>query len=186
MEDRLILVNLKDEEIGTCGKMEAHRKGLLHRAFSIFIFLKDAESGECRKLLIQKRAAGKYHSAGKWANSCCSHPRHGESLEEAVRRRLPDETGIDAERCLLREEGSFVYRAEFDNGLSEYEYDHVFTGVLESSGEDSKLFERNPEEAEEMVFADLNELCEDVKDSPGKYAPWFITALPIAMRRLQN
>ena len=180
MEDKLILVNLRDEETGTCGKLEAHRRGLLHRAFSIFVFARDPESGRVDRLLIQKRASGKYHSAGKWANSCCSHPRYGESLEEAVSRRLPEETGIDAGCCPLTEAGSFVYRAEFDNGLTEYEYDHVFTGIIET-GVKEISFERNPEEADEMIFADLKSICRDVEESPEKYAAWFITALPIAM-----
>ncbi|MBQ6495989.1 MAG: isopentenyl-diphosphate Delta-isomerase [Firmicutes bacterium] len=185
MEDELILVNLNDEEVGTCGKMETHRRGLLHRAFSIFVFSRDPESGKIDRLLIQKRAAGKYHSAGKWANSCCSHPRAGENLHDAAARRLPEETGITFERCPLIEEGSFIYRAPFDNGLVEYEYDHVLTGVIKrDDAETDVAFTRNPEEADEMKFVDIAWLCEDVKDSPGDYAPWFITALPIAMRRL--
>lgn len=179
MEDKLILVNLKDEEIGTCGKMETHRKGLLHRAFSIFVFCKNPETGKVDKLLIQKRAAGKYHSGGKWANSCCSHPRVGESLAAASARRLPEETGISIERCPLIEAGSFVYRAEFENGLTEYEYDHVLIGVLQGDED----YSRNPEEADEMKFVPLEQLIDDVKNSPEKYAPWFITALPMAMNR---
>ena len=191
MEDKLILVNLNDEEIGTCGKMQTHQEGRLHRAFSAFIFWQDPEdaheSSKNCKLLIQKRAQGKYHSGGKWANSCCSHPRHGEDLRDAVFRRLPEETGMDASICVLREEGSFVYRAEFANGLSEYEYDHVFTGLVTSKSSDiDGLFERNPEEADEMRFVDIDCLCQDVLDSPDKYAPWFITALPIALKRLQK
>lgn len=191
MEDKLILVNLNDEEIGTCGKMQTHEEGRLHRAFSVFVFWQDSEEdsknpGSC-KLLIQKRAKGKYHSGGKWANSCCSHPRHGETIQDAVSRRLPEETGINAAICDLREEGSFVYRAEFANGLSEYEYDHVFTGLITGkSTERDYCFARNPEEAEEMQFVDIEWLCQDVLDAPGKYAPWFITALPIALKRLQN
>lgn len=189
MEDKLILVNLRDEEIGTCGKMEAHEKGLLHRAFSIFVFCKNSETGKVDKLLIQRRAAGKYHSAGKWANSCCSHPRIGENLMQAASRRLPEETGITIERCPLIEAGSFIYRAEFENGLTEYEYDHVLIGVLHdnkgktASVDSDSLFVRNPEEADEMKFVALDQLMEDVKNSPEKFAPWFITALPMAMNR---
>lgn len=185
MEDNLILVNMNDEEIGTCGKMETHEKGLLHRAFSIFVFSRNPESGKIDRLLIQKRAAGKYHSGGKWANSCCSHPRSGENLHDAAARRLPEETGITIERCPVIEEGSFIYRAEFDNGLVEYEYDHVLTGVVKREAADVDVdFTRNPDEAEEMLFIDVDQLVEDVINSPEKYAPWFITALPIAMKRL--
>ncbi|MDO4869290.1 MAG: isopentenyl-diphosphate Delta-isomerase [Bacillota bacterium] len=185
MEDKLILVNLSDEEIGTCGKLDAHRRGLLHRAFSIFVFTRNQKTGKCDRLLIQRRAEGKYHSGGKWANSCCSHPRQGESLEEATARRLPEETGISTRDCPLEEAGSFVYRAVFDNGLTEYEYDHVFTGVLSLAGDEAG-FVRNPEEADEMLFADLDSICRDVERSPDQYAPWFITALPIAIRNVEN
>lgn len=194
-EDQLILVDEQDRQVGTCGKMEAHERALLHRAFSIFVF-------SAQKLLIQKRAAGKYHCAGIWANSCCSHPRDGEKLHEAVRRRLPEETGIIVGKDgavpeeagiivgrggiavpELREAGSFIYKAEFDNGLTEHELDHVFVG--EMSPEDAAKYDgatmRNPEEADEMLFVDIDWLQQDMKSAPEKYAPWFIKALPIAL-----
>ena len=180
-EDQLILVDEQDRQVGTCGKMEAHERALLHRAFSIFVF-------SAQKLLIQKRAAGKYHCAGIWANSCCSHPRDGEELHEAVRRRLPEETGITVGRDgiavpELREAGSFIYKAEFDNGLTEHELDHVFVG--EMSPEDAARYDgatmRNPDEADEMLFVDIDWLQQDMKSAPEKYAPWFIKALPIAL-----
>ena len=194
-EDQLILVDEQDRQVGTCGKMEAHERALLHRAFSIFVF-------SAQKLLIQKRASGKYHCAGIWANSCCSHPRDGEELHEAVRRRLPEETGITVGRGgavpeetgitvgrdgiavpELREAGSFIYKAEFDNGLTEHELDHVFVG--EMSPEDAARYDgvtmRNPDEADEMLFVDIGWLQQDMRSAPEKYAPWFIKALPIAL-----
>lgn len=161
MEDCLILVNYKDEQIGEAYKMEAHQKGLLHRAFSVFLYNGD-------KLLIQKRAAGKYHSAELWANTCCSHPRAGEELTAAVRRRLMEETGI---QCPVRHLTSFVYRAVFGE-LTEYELDHVFVG--EYGGK----FCCNREEAEELKYVDMDELAKDMVRNPQKYAAWFITAFP--------
>lgn len=164
-ESDLILVDLDDNEIGHGEKLDVHRQGLLHRAFSVFLFNGDS-------LLIQRRAAGKYHSAGLWANTCCSHPRTGQSLHEAVVLRLEEECGITGVE--VRESGSFVYRASFSNGLTEYEYDHVFVG--EYNGE----FTPNPEEASEMRFVPLTELKQDMLENPQRYAVWFITALGIA------
>ena len=191
MEDQLILVDEQDRETGRIGKMEAHEKGLLHRAFSIFIFrraLLDNPDGTRTfhtQLLIQKRAEGKYHSGGLWANSCCSHPRAGESLEEATARRLPQETGYTVEDLelaadgALEEKGAFLYRADFDNGLTEHEFDHVFVGWLRKDRLDKEPLP-DPEEASEMKFADVEEIMEDVLRNPGRYAAWFMPALLIA------
>ena len=206
MEDQLILVDEQDRETGRVGKMEAHEKGLLHRAFSIFIFrraLLDNPDGTRTfhtQLLIQQRAAEKYHSAGLWANSCCSHPRAGESLEEAAMRRLPEETGysvcdledtasigaaaVDAAATAdsagaLEEKGAFLYKADFDNGLTEHEFDHVFVGWLKSDCIDKEPAP-NPEEASQMQFVDVEEIMDDVLRNPGKYAAWFLPALLIA------
>ena len=191
MEDQLILVDEQDRETGRVGKMEAHEKGLLHRAFSIFVFrsaLLDNPDGTRtfhNQLLIQKRAEGKYHSAGLWANSCCSHPRVGESLEEATVRRLPQETGYSvgdleaADGGHLEEKGAFLYKAEFDNGLTEHEFDHVFVGWLKKDRLD-RLPLPDPEEASEMKFADVEEIMADVLKNPGRYAAWFMPALLIA------
>lgn len=170
-ENDLILVDLDDNEIGRGEKLDVHRQGLLHRAFSVFLFNGDS-------LLIQRRAAEKYHSAGLWANTCCSHPRAGQSLQEAVAQRLEHECGITGAQ--VREAGSFVYCARFDNGLTEYEFDHVFVG--EYAGD----FTPNPEEASEMRFIPLEELKQDMLAHPEKYAVWFITALGIAERRNRN
>ena len=161
-EDRLILVNFKDEEIGSAFKMEAHEKSFLHRAFSVFLYYDNM-------LLIQKRAAGKYHSAGLWANTCCSHPRVGEQLQEAVHRRLMEEVGVD---CEVKELTSFVYRENFGQ-LAEYELDHVFVG--EYKGE----FFCNKEEAEEMKYVDMDWLADDMVKHPQHYAAWFLTAFPM-------
>ena len=164
-ENDLILVDLDDREIGYGEKMEVHRKGLLHRAFSVFLFHGD-------HLLIQQRAAGKYHCAGLWANTCCSHPRAGQSLEDAAAQRLTEECGIA--RVPLREAGSFVYRSVFRNGLTEYELDHVFVG------EYGGAFSPDPDEIAELRYVPLAELKEDMIASPEKYAPWFFTAIGIA------
>ena len=187
MEDKLILVDEQDRETGRAGKMEAHEKGLLHRAFSIFIFrraLLDNPDGTRTfhdQLLIQQRAEGKYHSAGLWANSCCSHPRDGEKLEEAAARRLPEETGFTVEDLEnpLEEKGAFLYKADFDNGLTEHEFDHVFVGQLKGDRLD-KAPSPNPEEASQMMFLDVDEIMIDVLKNPGKYAAWFLPALLIA------
>lgn len=167
-EDRLILTDSNDNQIGTETKLAVHRNGLLHRAFSVFIYSGDS-------LLIQKRAAGKYHSAGLWANTCCSHPRDGEATADAARRRLQEEAGIS---CDLHEVQSFVYRAPFANGLTEYEVDHIF------AGEYGGAFTCNNEEAEEMKFVDMAELSQDMTRHPEKYAVWFITAYPLFLRSL--
>lgn len=161
----LILVDLDDRETGRGEKMEVHRRGLLHRAFSIFLFDRD-------RLLIQQRQAGKYHSAGLWANTCCSHPHAGQTLQEAVSQRLLQECGIAG--VPLREAGSFVYRAVFPNGLSEYEVDHVFVG------EYAGAFTADPDEIADLRYVPLAELKQDMLVNPEKYAPWFITALGIA------
>lgn len=164
-EKDLILVDLDDRPVGWGEKTEAHQKGLLHRAFSVFLFDGD-------RLLIQRRAEGKYHSAGLWANTCCSHPRREQSLSEAAQTRLVEECGIRDVK--LWEAGSFVYRAVFPNGLTEYEYDHVFVGTY------SGAFEPNPEEISEMKFVPLTELKEDMTAHPERYAVWFFTAFKIA------
>ena len=161
----LILVDPDDREIGRGEKMDVHRRGLLHRAFSVFLFDGD-------RLLIQQRAAGKYHSAGLWANTCCSHPRVGQTLADAATQRLRQECGITG--VALREAGCFLYRAVFPNGLTEFEADHVFIG------EYAGAFSPDAEEIAELRYVPLAELKQDMTASPEKYAPWFFTALGIA------
>jgi len=119
MEQQVILVNEKDEVKGTAGKMEVHRKGLLHRAFSVFVFNKRGE------MLLQQRAMNKYHSGGLWTNACCSHPEPDEETKKGAMRRLKEELGFETE---LEKVFDFIYKAKFDNGLTEYEFDHVYTG----------------------------------------------------------
>ena len=122
-EEKVILVDKNDNQVGLMPKLEAHEKGVLHRAFSIFIFNSKYE------LLLQKRASSKYHSGGLWTNTCCSHPREGEDILDAANRRLDEEMGI---KTSLRKVYDFIYKAELDNQLTEHEFDHVFYGVFDN------------------------------------------------------
>lgn len=158
MVERVVLVNTRDESLGTMEKMEAHRKGRLHRAFSVFLF--DAQD----RLILQRRALSKYHSPGLWANTCCSHPRQHESIAEAGRRRLNEEMGIDAE---LTPMFTFIYRAEMGNGLVEHELDHVLVGHT------SKLPAINPDEVAEYRSLSLTEIKQDLELNPAHYTAWF-------------
>ncbi len=158
MEERIILVDEEDNEIGSAEKMGAHQKGLLHRAFSILIFDKEG------RMLLQKRASDKYHCGGLWTNACCSHPRKGEDLKDAIHRRLVEEMGFDTD---LKEEFTIAYKAEFENGLTEHEIDHVFIG--EYDGEPKS----NPEEVEDYKWVTIDELKKDIEKNPKKYTPWF-------------
>lgn len=164
--DQIILVDYTDNQIGEGEKIDVHKKGLLHRAFSVFLF-----DGE--KVLLQKRNPAKYHSGGKIANSCCSHPRNGELLLEAATRRLSEELGIESP--LLNEVGHIVYRADFGTGIIEYEYDHILVGEYSGS------VAPNPEEIDTVFWVDIEELMKDITQNPEKYAVWFISALTIAL-----
>ncbi|RYZ19287.1 MAG: isopentenyl-diphosphate Delta-isomerase [Chitinophagaceae bacterium] len=158
MEPQVVLVNERDEPQGTAGKMEAHERGLLHRALSVFLF--DSEG----RMLLQQRAAGKYHGAGLWSNTCCSHPAPGEEPLAAAQRRLREELGIDAD---LQPAFAFSYRAEVENGLIEHEYDHVFTGQYEGP------FALNPEEVAAVRYLGRAELERELSDSPERFTQWF-------------
>ncbi len=169
--EKVVLVDKNDMETGTMEKIEAHKKGVLHRAFSVFLVNSRGE------LLLQRRAAGKYHSPGLWTNTCCSHPRPGEDVEAAAKRRLYEEMGMDG---LLHKSFSFIYRAEFDNGLTEHEFDHVFIGI----SDEEPLPDRD--EVDGFIYADLDELDEDMKANPGKYTVWFLIAYPKVKERLRE
>ena len=157
-KEKVILVDENDNQVGLMPKLEAHQKGLLHRAFSIFIFNSKYE------LLLQKRASSKYHSGGLWTNTCCSHPREGEEILDAAKRRLIEEMGIDTS---LRKVHDFIYKAELDNDLTEHEFDHVFYGIY---NEDPII---NKDEADDFKWIDMDSLNEDIKTNGNNYTIWF-------------
>lgn len=157
-EEHVILVNLKDEQIGTMAKMEAHEKAQLHRAFSVFVF------NDKNELMLQQRAAHKYHSPNLWTNTCCSHQRVGESNIEAGKRRLQEEMGFRTE---LTETISFIYKAPFDNGLTEHEFDHILVGHF---NDEPKL---NVDEVSNWKWMSLDDVREDMERHPKKYTEWF-------------
>lgn len=157
-EEQVILVNEKDEQIGLMPKMEAHEKAVLHRAFSVFVF------NNKQQLMLQQRAADKYHSPLLWTNTCCSHQRNGESNIEAGKRRLKEEMGFV---CELEEKTSFIYKAPFDNGLTEHELDHVMVGYY---NEDPVI---NKEEVESFKYMTVEEVKADMQVNPHIYTEWF-------------
>ena len=164
--NEVVLVDMYDREMGSMEKLQAHREGRLHRAFSVFLHRGD-------EILLQKRASDKYHCGGLWTNTCCSHPGLGEDTGESAGKRLFEEMGIDAGP--LREIHSFVYRAPFPNGLTEYEYDHVFIAAYEGD----VLFD--PNEVEEVRWVKLEDLMNEVVIRPEDFTPWFLIALkPVA------
>lgn len=158
MKEEVILVNERDEPQGLMEKMEAHEKGLLHRAFSVFVF------NDKNQLLLQQRALSKYHSGGLWTNTCCSHPRSQETVLEAAHRRLQEEMGFD---CDLKKLTDFVYRAELDKGLIEHEFDHVFVGTWDGTPV------LNEVEAASFMWMDVEELEADIASRPMLYTAWF-------------
>ncbi|SNR38206.1 isopentenyl-diphosphate Delta-isomerase [Lutibacter flavus] len=158
IEEQVILVNEKDEQIGLMPKMEAHEKAVLHRAFSVFVF------NNKNQLMLQQRAADKYHSPLLWTNTCCSHQRNGETNIEAGKRRLQEEMGFV---CELEEKTSFIYKAPFDNGLTEHELDHIMVGYYNGK---PKI---NREEVESYKFMTVEEVKEDIDLKPEIYTEWF-------------
>lgn len=167
--EEVILVDKDDKSVGTMEKMEAHRKARLHRAFSVFIFNRKGE------MLLQQRAPNKYHSAGLWTNACCSHPRPGEDTREAAMRRLQEELGFTTS---LEKSFDFTYRSEFENGLTEFEFDHVFIGVYD------KDVHPNKEEVSDYCFQSLEEIRAGLQTHPGKYTAWFHLAFPLVSEKM--
>jgi len=154
----VILVDENDQEIGKMEKLEAHEKALLHRAFSVFVF------NEKKELLLQQRALTKYHSAGLWTNTCCSHPRVGETIEQAAHRRLMEEMGFD---CELSTKTSFIYKAAFENGLTEHEFDHILVGNYNGT------ININNQEVASYKWVSIAWLQNDMIQNPQDYTAWF-------------
>lgn len=157
-EENVILVNEKDEQLGTMPKMEAHEKAVLHRAFSVFVMNAEGE------IMLQQRAAHKYHSPLLWTNTCCSHQRVGESNVAAGKRRLKEEMGFTTE---LKELFSFIYKAPFDNGLTEHELDHVMMGNFN----DAPTI--NPAEVAHWKWMRPEDIKADMEKNPQSYTAWF-------------
>jgi isopentenyl-diphosphate delta-isomerase len=167
-EERVVLVDRNDREIGTEEKLRAHESGVLHRAVSVFVF--DAHG----RILLQRRARRKYHSAGKWSNTCCSHPRPGETPSDAAHRRLGEEMGISSE---LTPAFSFIYRAELDHGLIEHELDHVFVGTFTGAPAP------DVHEVSSWGWMPMATLIADCAAAPADYSAWLPTALEEMVRQ---
>ena len=157
------MVDEHDVQTGTMEKMEVHQKALLHRAFSVFIF------NDKREMLLHKRADKKYHSGGLWTNACCSHPRPGEETKAAAQIRLYEEMGFNTE---LKKAFDFVYKAPFDNGLTEHEFDHVYIGNYNGD------ITPNAEEVSDYCFKSIEEVKDSIESHPQKYTEWFKIAFP--------
>ena len=158
MQDLVILVDAQDQQIGVEEKLQAHKSGKLHRAFSILLFNTTGE------LLLQQRALDKYHSPGLWTNTCCSHPRPGENIRQAATRRLQEEMGI---HCSLNEIFDFIYQTQFDHGLIEHELDHVLIGEYEGE------IAPNPIEVMAYRWQHLGALYREIKARPQQFTVWF-------------
>jgi len=160
----IVLVDETDTEVGLMGKMEVHTKGLLHRAFSVFIFNSKNE------MLLQRRAISKYHSGGLWTNACCSHPYPGETVHDAAKRRLNEEMGFNTE---LKYAFNFTYMASLDKGLIENEYDHVFIGRYDGA------VQLNMNEVGDYCYRSIEEIKLELSAHPLKYTAWFHIAFPL-------
>jgi isopentenyl-diphosphate Delta-isomerase len=162
-EEYVILVDLFDNEIGVMEKQQAHVEGLLHRAFSVFIFNTKGE------LLLQQRAKSKYHSPGLWTNACCSHPRKGETILDASNRRLEEEMGLFAS---LKVVDYLIYKADFDNGLTEHEYDYIVIGTTDN------IPQINKDEVESFCYKSVSAIEHEIKSRPEYYTEWFKLIFP--------
>ena len=172
--ENIIKVDIFDNEIGEIEKLEAHKSPILHRAFSVFLV-----DGEY--MLIQKRAEGKYHSGGLWANSCCSHPRPNKTFLESVYDRLNLELGID-EKMELSKVFNFTYLSKYSDNLYEYEFDHVLVGKYDMN----LNIKFNEEEIEEVKWVKISDLEKDIVNNPKKYATWFIICAPKVIQYLKD
>ena len=168
-QEEVILVDEFDQPVGVMEKMEAHRQALLHRAFSIFIFNSRGE------MLLQQRAPEKYHSAGLWTNACCSHPRPGEGIREAAIRRLGEELGFTTD---LEKVFEFTYKSAYDNGLTEFEFDHVFVGTYDR--------DISPDRAEvsDYRYQSLPEIEAELHSAPDRFTSWFQLAFPMIKEKI--
>lgn len=158
----VVLVDEQDKEVGVMEKLEAHQKGVLHRAFSVFLFNDEG------KMLLQRRALNKYHSAGLWTNACCSHPRPDEKTLDAANRRLMEEMGLTAELALKT---SFIYKTKFDNDLTEHELDYIFVGKC---NDEPKI---NREEVHEFNWLNVNSIHTAIEKHPDDFTSWFKIAM---------
>lgn len=163
MAEYIILTDERDQYVGVMEKLLVHKLGLLHRAFSVFIFNTKGE------MLLQQRAKDKYHSGGLWSNACCSHPRFEEKVADAVNRRLWEEMGISCETSFAF---SFIYKASFENGLTEHEYDHVYVGSTDD------IPQPNKSEVDDFKYVTLPHLLTDIEHNPANYSEWLKLSLP--------
>jgi len=168
-EQKLILVDENDNMVGTMDKMRVHQLGLLHRAFSVFLFNRKDE------MLLQQRALDKYHSGGLWTNACCSHPRPDEDTETAVHRRLQEELGMD---CSVKPVFSFMYRVKLPNGLMEFEFDHVFVGFYDGP------FSPEATEIAALAYFPLTHIEAQLHTQPQLFTAWFKLAFPRIKHKL--
>ncbi len=169
--ESVVLVDEKDVELGVMEKIEAHQKGILHRAFSVFIFNKKGE------MLLQQRSLKKYHSGGLWTNACCSHPKPNEQTLNAAFRRLKEEMGF---KTNIEKAFDFTYKASFLNGLTEHEFDHVFIGYYDG------IIKPDKEEVENYAFKSIETIEQSMKENPNFYTEWFLIAFPKVKEWINN